>query len=389
MVVSALAAGFGCAGRAIDACNLSYAGSHPRIDAASIPHVPCTRSGWTLPSTMTLASPLPALADDNREPAQPRFVLERQLLGARFRFVSTNEAVLALVHAAYDDLPAHHLPPGGVSFQVELRVVERAAGPVRRDAPRARVQSSGGIVAAVIDADNYVAMAARAASALVVVSSDMLEHAYALRYELVEFAVFTLATRGVGLVPLHGACVGEAGRGVLLLGASGAGKSTLALHALLGGLDFVAEDAVFVQPTTMLATGVANYLHVQADALRFVSAASTRRWIAHAPVITRRSGVRKFEPDLRRGPGRLASTPLEIVGAVFVGTAHARHPRDMLQPVSRLETAARLAIDQPYAATQPGWPRFLQRLLTLGVHELRRGDHPTASVDALRALLGA
>src|SRR6202042_2166135 len=142
---------------------------------------------------------------------------------------------------------------------------------------------------------------------------DMLENPYHLRYELLEFAVFVLAARALGLVPLHAACVGRHGRGILLLGASGSGKSTLALHSLLQGLDFLAEDAVFVQPESLLATGVANYLHVQADALRFVDDEATRSWISQAPVIRRRSGVEKFEVDLREERGQLAAAPLELV----------------------------------------------------------------------------
>jgi hypothetical protein len=58
----------------------------------------------------------------------------------------------------------------------------------------------------------------------------MLRFPYHARYELIEFAVFTLAARAQGLVPLHAACVGEEGRGLLLMGESGAGKSTASLH---------------------------------------------------------------------------------------------------------------------------------------------------------------
>src|SRR3546814_4333811 len=95
----------------------------------------------------------------------------------------------------------------------------------------------------------------------------MLDWPYHLRYELIEFAVFLLAARCQRPVPLHAACVGRGGRGILLLGASGSGKSTLVLHSLLQGLDVLSEDAVFVQPDGMLATGVANFLHVRAAAL--------------------------------------------------------------------------------------------------------------------------
>ena len=194
------------------------------------------------------------------------------------------------------------------------------------------------------------------------------------------------ATRGQA-GPLHGACVGRQGRGILLLGASGSGKSTLALHSLLQGLDFLAEDAVFVQPESLLATGVANYLHVQADALRFVEDEETRRWISQAPIIRRRSGVAKFEVDLRQDPGRLAAAPLELIGAVFVSSEPAEGPDVLLSPVPADEIAARMFADQSYAAGQPGWHRFVQRLTKQGVHKLRRGRHPRDSVDALRWLL--
>jgi hypothetical protein len=105
------------------------------------------------------------------------------------------------------------------------------------------------------------------------------------------------------------------------------------------------------------------------------------------PVIRRRSGVEKFEADLRTGHGRLAKTPLELVGAVFVSGESAEDPARLLSPVADDDIAARLRADQPYAATQPGWHRFGQRLMHIGVHQLRRGRHPRDSVDALRSLL--
>jgi hypothetical protein len=159
------------------------------------------------------------------------------------------------------------------------------------------------------------------------------------------------------------------------------------LHSLLRGLDFLAEDAVFVQPESLLATGVANYLHVQADALRFVDEDTTRRWIRQSPVIRRRSGVEKFEADLRRGHGGLAPHPLKLVGAIFVSSQPAEDPDVLLSQIPMENIAARLVADQPYASGQPGWSRFEQQLMQLGVHELRRGRHPQASVDALLRLL--
>lgn len=320
-------------------------------------------------------------------PAGRRYSVRRQILGGCFRFESTGEALLGLVEAAYADLPSHRLSMAVPDFHIELRLLPRRPLPRTAEPPPVRVQSGAGLLCGMMDASNYVVLAPERHCALVVASEDMLDHPYHLRYELIEFAVFTLATRGQRLIPLHGACVGSQGRGILLLGASGSGKSTLALHSLLQGLDFLAEDAVFVQPENRLATGVANYLHVQADALRYVDDAAARRWISQAPVIRRRSGVEKFEADLRQGHGRLAAAPLELVGAVFVSSLPTDDPSTLLSAVPPNEIADRLSADQAYAAGQPGWHRFEQQMMQLGVHQLRRGRHPRDSVEVLRQLL--
>jgi len=72
------------------------------------------------------------------------------------------------------------------------------------------------------------------------------------------------------------------------------------------GLDFLAEDSVLVRPDGLLATGVANFLHVRPDSLRFLEDAGNLADIRRSCVIRRRSGVEKFEIDLRhRGTGWL------------------------------------------------------------------------------------
>jgi hypothetical protein len=336
---------------------------------------------------MTLPpSPAPAtVADPFGEHTRCGYGLQRKVLGGRFHFASDSQALLRLVEDAYGGLPAYELP-GAEDFHVELRLLPARARH-RDEPPPVRQQAGAGLLCGVMDQSNYVMLDPRGRRALVAASEDMLGHAYHLRYELIEFAVFTLATRGMGLVPLHGACVGHAGRGVLLLGESGAGKSTLALHSLLHGLDFLAEDAVFVQPDGLLAAGVPNFLHLRPDALELMAEGAMREWLARSPRIQRRSGVVKIEADLRRGMGRLASEPLMLVGAVQVSN-EAADGDELLLPVPAGEAASWLAANQPYAAGQPGWQAFVQALVSRGVHRLRRGRDPHAAVDALWRLLG-
>ncbi|RDS83700.1 serine kinase [Dyella monticola] len=326
-------------------------------------------------------------ADPFGERIRTHWAVHKRLLGAHFLFESDCEALMDQVGAAYGGLPPHHLPHSEYDFRVELRLVPGRSLRGAIEPPPVQMRSGAGLLCGVVDACNYVMVMPAQRRALVVVSSDMLGFPYHLRYELIEFAVFVLATRGVGLVPLHGACVGSEGRCVLLLGASGAGKSTLALHSVLKGLDLLSEDAVFVEPETLLATGVANYVHVKADALRFIDDERARHWIGMSPTIRRRSGVEKFEADVRTGFGRVAAAPLAVVGAVFVSGEPADDVDGMLTPVPTNDIAIRLRADQPYAAGQSGWRRFEQKLVAMGMYELRRGLHPSASVDAVRELL--
>ena len=328
----------------------------------------------------------PAVDGDPFHERRPRrHSIRRQVLGGRFCFESDSEALLQLVEAAYGDLPS--TAAEGPEFLVELSLASRRDVPAAmEEPPPVRTRAGAGFVCGVMDAANYAVLFPAERRALVAASHDMLGHPYHLRYELIEFAVFVLAARGMGLVPLHGACVGRHGRGVLLLGASGAGKSTLALHCLLRGLDFLAEDAVFVRPDTLLATGVANYLHLRTDVLRLVDGA-TGAWIGAAPVIRRRSGVEKFEVDVRRGPQSSTAASLELVAAVSVCGEPAADPDALLRSVPADEIPACLSADQAYAAGQPGWDHFARQLQRRGVYRLARGRHPQAAADALLQLL--
>ncbi|KGU53816.1 serine kinase [Xanthomonas phaseoli pv. phaseoli] len=327
-----------------------------------------------------------AVAADPFGEHRPRcWGVRRQILGALFHFQSDSQALLALVDAAYAGLPAHRLP-GAPEFHVTLDLLPRAPGRTDAEPPPVRTHASGGLLCGIMDACNYLVLSVPQRRAMLVVSEDMLAHAYHVRYELIEFAVFLLAARGLGLVPLHGACVGRRGRSVLLLGASGAGKSTVALHSLLHGLDFVAEDGVFVAPNSLLTTGVANFLHLRAETLGLVDA-PTRAWISASPVIRRRSGVEKFEVDLRHRRAHLAPKPMQLRAVVMVSRSPAIASAPHLVVVPGEQIAACLARDQPYAAGQPGWQRFVEQVQRIGMFTLHRGTHPQASVDALLQLL--
>jgi len=313
-----------------------------------------------------------------------------QLLGGRFQFESNSRQLLRLVDSAYAGLPRHRL--SAVVPRLRIRLILRSGA---RALPRRSVEpapiamfSGAGFLGGATDSSDFVIVSPRERAALVVVSPQMVRFAYHTRYELIEFAMFTLAARSQGLTSLHAACVGRAGRGILLMGPSGSGKSTVTLHCLLQGFDFLSEDSVFVEPDTMLATGVPNFLHVRSDSLRWLGPTRDAASIRKSPVIRRRSGVKKFEVDLRRARYRLAASPLKIVAVVFLSPKSAGD-RPLLESISRTRMLAKLAAVQAYAANQPQWSAFGKNVSKLDAFELRRGQGPREAVEALRVLLGS
>jgi hypothetical protein len=336
--------------------------------------------------THTTDSLRPDIAVDpfqERSPARAR--RRMQILGAQFDFESGSRHLLGLVDSAYSGLPQHRL--GGAV--PELRITLDATPSARRGSsrePPLGMLSGAGFLCGATARSNFVVMAPAARSALVVVPQEMLGNDYRIRYELIEFAVFTLAQRVQGLVPLHAACVGRAGRGLLLMGGSGAGKSTLALHCLLAGFEFVSEDSTFVAADSMSATGVANFLHLRANSLKYLRPGAAAAMIRKSPVIRRRSGAEKFEVDLRRTGYRLAAAPLKLDALIFISKEPAG-TRTLLEPLRRSRVLEYLVASQPYAASLREWRAFKKNAARLDAFEMRRGRHPQEAVAALQVLL--
>jgi hypothetical protein len=310
-----------------------------------------------------------------------------RVLGASIEFSSNRRELLRIAREAFARVPPLRWPhETRRTLRISLQHVKENESPRWTRPPKPVLSSGAGLLCAHIDACNYVIIDTRSASALVQVGDSMLSHRQLVRYEMIEFAAIMLATREQGLVALHAGCVGAGGRGVLLLGASGTGKSTLTLNAALDGLDFLAEDSVFVHPETLRATGLSAYTHAREDALALIGDPRLRRAARRAPRIERRSGVRKREIDLRDGPARLASAPLRIVSTVVLSARPARGSTALV-PLSMAQLKRVLRAEQPFAAARPGWREFERRVLRAGGFRLHRTP-PRQGARCLRELLG-
>lgn len=310
-----------------------------------------------------------------------------EVLGGVFEFESNDRSLLDLVDLVYAGLPPHTFSAEPPRFRMRLLLSDDAGPPTGEEAPPVRLHSGGELLCGTMDGANFALISPAQRTGLIVVSRNMLRHAQVVRYELIEFAVYTMASRAQQLVSLHAACVGRDGRGLLLVGDGGAGKTTLTLHCLLQGMELVAEDAVFVTPDTLLASGVGTFLHLREESLAFLRKRDDEEWIRKSPVIRRRSGVEKFAVDLRFSSYRIAPAPLEIAGVIFLSSERAGDG-SLLTPLRQAELVERLAASQPYAANQPVWSTFLEHISDIRAFELRRGQHPSEGVEALRRVIG-
>ncbi|NYQ86034.1 hypothetical protein, partial [Escherichia coli] len=129
-----------------------------------------------------------------------------------------------------------------------------------------------------------------------------------------------------------------------------------------------------------------NFLHLRGDSLRFIDDPSVAAHIRKSPIIRRRSGIEKFEIDLRCQAYRPARAPLEISRIVFISKKSAAGSA-LLAPIDRKLALQKLTASQPYAANLPSWAPFVKGLSHVDACELRRSRHPAEAAGALRRLL--
>jgi len=321
------------------------------------------------------------------EHAAMRYRERFDVLGARIFARSNSRRLLDLFEEAFGSLPPHGL--GAAAPRIDLTLsLSPSAARRRREVPRLRMRSGAGFLSGVIDANNFVMVSAEQRRALVCVDRGMLAFPYHVRYELMEFAIYTLVPRVLRLVPLHGAAVASHGRALLLTGPTGSGKSTAFLSCALSGFDLLSEDAVFLEPRSLRTTGCANFLHLRTDGMKTVRDPGLRAAIRRSPVIRRRSGVRKFEYDLRHSNMRVAPRAARLTAVIALSSRQARGTQ-LLEPLSPAQALAWLRREQPYACTQPSWDDFCRSLEGVPAYRLLRGKHPEDAANALRGLLSA
>ena len=176
--------------------------------------------------------------------------LEFDLHGVRVAVAVPAGATRTAIDARLDRMRAAE--PGAADIRFEIRTgrpVERPSGAGRPvypwDVGEASWFDDAGLL--FISAGDHTRLLASPASGRVEITTDQvrLDDAWLLARPLLTLPLVEML-KWRGLYSLHAAGVAADGRALLLAGASGSGKSTLSLALARAGLDFIADDMVFL-----------------------------------------------------------------------------------------------------------------------------------------------
>lgn len=191
-----------------------------------------------------------------------------------------------------------------------------------------------------------------------------------------------MATHGRQFV--HGAAIGDALGGVLVVGKSGSGKSTTALSCLMAGFDYVGDDYCLLEP------GAPPRVHSLFGSAK-LHAHHIERFPQLADLVTNPARL-----DIEKGvfllgdhmPERLVASL--IVRAVLVPSVVGRGPTKML-PLSSARALAALApstLLQLSATRNEALSRMAALVRSVPAFELRLGENIEDIPGSIRALLG-
>src|SRR6202041_3832112 len=152
------------------------------------------------------ADPPDVSADPFHEQTPPVARTRMHLLGCAFEFECGSSELRRLVDWAYADLPQHKLSKAPPRIRVRVACAPRARRRAQADPAPIEMLSGAGMLCGTSSSSDFAVLSGDYRSGLMVVSRDRLGFPYHTRYELIEFAVFTLASRAQRLMPLHGAC---------------------------------------------------------------------------------------------------------------------------------------------------------------------------------------
>jgi hypothetical protein len=179
-------------------------------------------------------------------------------LGYPVRVVSNSRRVLEAAEQSWSRFdPVFHGEPLEILLEVRSGAESSGALP-----PSPTHLLQGSILLQIADMDNFFIADLKRGRAMGRVTPTVAANPRYLRYFFLEGAALSMIA-SMRAVPVHGACVRAAGKGILLCGDSGEGKSTLAYAGAREGWTYVSDDSTYLPVDRQDCLAVGNCTQVR------------------------------------------------------------------------------------------------------------------------------
>jgi hypothetical protein len=273
-------------------------------------------------------------------------------------------------------------PNGGADFRWRI-VLEPDVQP-RPAWPRRTAFSDEGLRFAEFGQRNFLAVDLKARTAIAILSESLAQDNPGLTIPFLD-SLFCLTASSLGLTALWANCVARGQRGVLLLGSSNSGKTSAGYLAETFGLDFYADDGVFLELDSQVLRGWSGFWPAtfRPEALHFFPELSDRaRACVHQDFVLYHSERRRAEST--------SCSSIRPLCCLFLERQSSGGPT--LLRIARTELARLLAEsvlfkeDDRFIEQQT---KVLRALETLPAYVLRYGSDPATAAATARDLLAA
>jgi hypothetical protein len=296
-------------------------------------------------------------------------------LGFPVRIVTNYASVLAAADRSWSSfMPVFHRAPLEILVEVRQNPV---AIPLLPPAPKYSLK--GHLMLQEADAHNFIVADLRVGRAIGRVTEMTARSLSYLRYHFLEgTALAMLAT--LHCIPIHGACVRIAGKGILICGDSGDGKSTLSFAGARAGWTYVSDDVTYlpIERNDRLVVGNCYQVRFRPSAAQLFPELARRR------ITPRASGKPSIEVSTSEWPDISCANAASVDAIVFLNRRSADEQQLLpLQASTVWEWFKQhLILRDDSSEIQEA---ALARLLTASLFELRYRDLPWG-IDRLQRL---
>jgi hypothetical protein len=289
----------------------------------------------------------------------------------------------ALIECAFEFFSRHQRPsPGDPEFL--WRIVSEPDSQIEHAGVALSAFSDGGLRFANLGPGGFLAVDLEAREGIGFIAERLVESEPKLHCRSIFDTLFCMSTGSLGMVPLAGACLGKGDKGLLLFGPPNCGKTTVSYLGAKLGLEFHADQAVFLE---MEARG----LRVWGDLLPAIFRPESLEFLPEL-----KDAARRFSyPGLtvcyfpKRPFQALKAHSVDPVCCVFLERQAATIPT--ASPMARFDFSRRIAesmLFKDYDYLAPRSAAVFEALEKLPAYSLFYGSDPAAAVPLVLKMLG-